>query len=417
MALTDAKIRNAKPRAHRYRLADTHGLSLEISPSGNRFWRYRYRIGGKENLFAAGEWCVAPTGETPEAAEARREGGRLTLAEARQARLTWRAQVKTGQHPRLVRAARRLIASQSAASTFRAITAEFVEKRGPRWGASHREHFNRFMENDAHPQIGDLPIASLGPAHVLAVLRKVESRGAYSVAQLGRGYMGQVFRFAVAQHKATQDPTRALTGALTKTTTKHHPPLARADIGPFLKAIREKGNANRLTEIALRLLLLTMTRTIELRSGWWSEILAPYVDWRIPAERMKKRRPHIVPLSRQAVELLRELRTLTGNSPRLFPNERDPEKAMGSSTIGAVFVRAGYGGQFSPHGFRSTASTMLREAGFDSRLVELQLAHLDKNATRAAYDHAELLEPRRAMMQAWADMIDAAALVLPKQQR
>jgi integrase len=411
MALTDAKIRNAKPRAHRYRLADTHGLSLEISPTGNRFWRYRYRINGKENLFAAGEWCVTPVGETPEQTADRQQGGRLTLAEARQARLTWRAHVKAGQHPRLVRAARQLIASQSAANTFRAVAAEYVERRGARWGASHRRHVERFLEQDAYPDLGDLPIAGIGPAHVLAVLQKVEAR-APTAARLGRGYLGQVFRYAVATHKATQDPTRALAGALAKAETKHHPPLGRPDIGPFLRAVETKANANRITEIAVRLLLLTMTRTVELRGAWWMEIDLVRAEWRIPSERMKMRRPHIVPLSRQAVELLKELRQLTGNSPRLFPSERDPEKCMGSSTIGAVFVRAGYGGQFSPHGFRSTASTMLREAGFDSALIELQLAHLDRNKSRASYDHAELLEPRRKMLQAWADMIDAAAAMV-----
>jgi integrase len=156
------------------------------------------------------------------------------------------------------------------------------------------------------------------------------------------------------------------------------------------------------------LLLLTMTRTIELRAAQWAEIDLVRAEWRIPPERMKMRRPHIVPLSRQAIGLLKELRRMTGNHRHLFPSERDSEKCMGSSTIGGVFVRAGYTGKFTPHGCRSTASTMLREAGFDSALIELQLAHLDRNKSRASYDHAELLEPRRKMLQAWADMIDTA---------
>jgi integrase len=415
MALTDAKIRNAKPRAHRYRLADTHGLSLEISPTGNRFWRYRYRINGKENIFAAGEWCVAPMGETPEQTADRQQGGRLTLAEARQARLTWRAHVKAGQHPRLVRAARQLMASQSAASTFQAVAVEYVEKRGARWGASHRRHVERFLEQDAYPDLGALPIASIGPAHVLAVLARVEAR-APTAARLGRGYLGQVFRYAVATHKATVDPTRALAGALAKAETRHHPPLARDDIGPFLRAVETKANANRQTEIAVRVLWLTMLRTVELRTGLWTEIDLARAEWRIAADRMKMKRPHIVPLSRQAVELLQELRRMTGNYRHLFPHARDSAKAMGASTIGAAFIRAGYGGQFTPHGTRSTASTLLREAGFDSALIELQLAHLDRNKTRASYDHAELLEPRRKMLQAWGDMIDAA-LVSPRELR
>jgi integrase len=403
--LTDAKIRTAKPRSSGYRLADSHGLSIEITPAGNRLWRYRYRINGKENLFAAGEWCQAPAAETADQADARRAGGRLTLAEARAARLTWRALVKVGQHPRLMRATVRLLAAQSSANTFKAVAQEFAERRGGKWGKSHRQHYARFMANDAYPEIGALPIATVGPAHILALLQKVEARRAYSVAQVGRGYLGQVFRYAVATQKAAIDPVPSLRGALVKVETKHHRPLGRGDIGPFLQAVA-KAEPNRQTEIAVRLLLLTMLRTVELRDGWWIEIDFDHADWRIPPERMKMKRPHIVPLSRQAVELLVELRTLTGDSPRLFPNVRRPGEAMSPTTIGRVFERAGYAGKFSPHSFRGTASTLLREAGFDSARIELQLAHMDRNKTRASYDHAELLGPRRAMMQAWADMID-----------
>lgn len=406
MALTDTKIRNAKPRAHRYRLRDSHGLSLEISPSGNRFWRYRYRINGRENIFAAGEWCVAPNGETEAAAQLRREGGRLTLAEARMARLAWRAMVKVGQHPRIVRAANRLVAAQSAASTFKAVAEEFIERRGATWGDSHRWHFRRFMAHDAYPDLGALPMGSLTAAHYLAVLRKVEARGSHSVAHLGRGYLGQVARYAVATGKAVSDPLPSLRGSLVKVDTEHHPTLAKAELGPFLRAV-SKARANRPTEIAVRLLLLTMLRTVEVRTGWWHEIDLQAAEWRFAAERMKARRPHIVPLPRQAVTLLRELQDITGQGLRLFPNVRDAAKALGSSTIGRVFDRAGYGGKFSPHGFRGTASTLLREAGFDGHLIELQLAHLDRDGTRRAYNHAELLEPRRAMLQAWADMLDA----------
>jgi integrase len=410
MALTDIKIRNAKAKAHRYRMTDSHGLSIEISPASTpsdpkKFWRYRYRLGDKENIFAAGDWCHAPTGETPDAAKVRQHEGRFTLAEARAARLIWRGQVKGGQHPRIVRAAKRLLASQSAATTFKAVAQEFIERRGSTWGDSHRHHFKRFMENDAYPDIGDQPIASLTAAHFLPVLKKVEDRGAHSVAHLGRGYLGQVMRYAVATQKASTDPVALLRGSLVKVETRHHPTLSRDEIGPFLKSVRKTG-PNRQTEIAVRLLLLTMLRTIELRTGWWHEIDQGRAEIRLAAERMKMKRPHIVPLPRQGMDLLAELHTITGNSPHLFPNVRDPKKAMGGSTIGRVFVRAGYAGKFTPHGFRGTASTLLREAGFDGRLIELQLAHLDKNKSRAAYDHAELLGPRREMMQFWADQID-----------
>jgi integrase len=270
------------------------------------------------------------------------------------------------------------------------------------------------MVNDAFPSIGALPIGTLETTHLLAVLRAVAARGAASVALLGRGYLGQVFRYAVATRKARHDPVPSLRGALAKPRREHHPTLTLAELGPFLAAIASTG-ANRSTVIAVRLLLLTMTRTIELRRGAWAEMDLGRAEWRLPPERMKMRAPHIVPLPRQAVELLRELAPITGHLKPgwLFPNMRRPSDAMGSSTIGAVFIRAGYAGKFSPHGFRGTAATILREAGYDSRLVELQLAHADRDASRASYDHAELLGPRRAMLQAWADMIDAA-LVSPR---
>jgi integrase len=413
MALSDARIRNAKGRAARYRLSDSHGLSIEVTPAGSRLWRYRYRIDGKENLFAAGEWCQAPAGETAAQTEARRDAGRLTLAEARAARVTWRDMVKAGQHPRLVRAAVRLMAAQSSANTFEAVAREYIARRGGNWGDGYRRRFIWFLEANCYPDLGALPIATLGPAHILAVLQKIEARGAYTVARTGRVRLGQIFRYAVATQKAVLDPTSALRGALVNVETTHHASLRRDQIGPFLRAIGA-ARANRQTEIAVRLLLLTMLRTIELRGGWWTEIDFAHAEWRLPPERMKMRLAHVVPLARQAVELVTELHAMSGRGSRLFPNRNRPRDAMAASTLGQVFVRAGYAGQFSPHGFRGTAATLLREAGFDSRLVELQLAHKDRNTSRAAYDHAELLGPRRAMLQAWADMIDAASMVTPK---
>jgi integrase len=407
MALSDAKIRNAKPRAHRYRLTDTHGLALEISPSGNRLWRYRYRINGKENLFAAGEWCQAPIGETAEQAAERQQGGRMTLAEARHARVTWRGQVKTGHHPRLVRATARLLAAQSNATTFRAVAEEFKTQRGSTWSARHRQRFDQIMRDDIFPELGDLPIAAVTPAHVLAALRKIEARGVKTVAAAARSLTGQVFRYAVASHKATQDPTRALAGALAKHEIRNYPPLAREEIGPFVRAIEATGS-NLQTKIAARLLLLTLVRTIELRGARWDEVSGDL--WRIDPERMKMRRPHIVPLSRQATELLKQLRPITGSGALLFPNVRNPGRPMGGSTLWMMFFNAGYGGVFSPHGFRSTASTLLREDGFDDRAIELSLAHVDRNKSRASYDHSTLIEPRRFMLQQWADLIDRLAI-------
>ena len=271
----------------------------------------------------------------------------------------------------------------------------------------------RFLEGDCYPTLGDLPIATLETAHLLPILNAVADRDALSVAHSGRSILGQLWRFAIATRKAATDPTPALRGALARVQTKHHPPLARDQIGPFLEAVAKAG-ANRTTEIAIRLLLLTMLRTVELRTAWWTDVDLARAEMRFSPERMKARKPHIVPLAPQAMALLKELRTLTGNSPRLFPNVRRPTDAMAGSTIGRVFARAGYARQFSPHGFRATAATILREEGFDDRAIELQLSHSDRNKSRRSYDHSEKLELRRTMLEHWADLIDAAALVSPR---
>jgi hypothetical protein len=186
MPLADRRIRNSKPKRRRYRLSDAHGLALEVSPAGGRYWRYRYRLDGKENIFAAGEWCSAPSGETVEQAEKRRAGGRLTLAEARIERVKWRAMVVKGSHPLRAKRAEKLVAAASNANTFDAVAAEFVKKRDQEWGSVYRKNFTRYLERDVSPDIGSLPIREVNSAQVLAILRKVEARGSLSAAAAGR---------------------------------------------------------------------------------------------------------------------------------------------------------------------------------------------------------------------------------------
>jgi integrase len=405
MPLTDRRIRNAKSKRRRYRLSDAHGLALEVSPAGGRYWRYRYRLDGKENIFAAGEWCSAPYGETVEQAEKRRGSGRLTLAEARIERVKWRAMVVRGSHPLHARRAEKLVAAASNANTFDAVAAEFVQKRGQEWGSVYRKNFTRYLERDVSPDIGSLPIREVNSAQVLAILRKVEARGSLSAAAAGRSYIGQVFRYAIATGKADIDPTFALRGALETRIVQHHPPLERADLPAFFEALNADG-ASRPTEIAIRLMAYLFSRTIELRAASWGEFHLDRAEWRIPASRMKMGRPHVVPLPTQAVALLRELHALTGDQQWLFPNTRRPKTYMGGTTINRVIERMGFLDRFTAHGFRATASTLLHEAGFDSRLIEMQLAHQDRNKSRASYDHSARLPERRQMMQSWADMLD-----------
>ncbi len=410
MPLTDTRIKAAKPKAKRYRLNDGHGLKLEVSLAGGRFWRYRYRINGKENLYTLGEWGVAPDGETAEQALDRRSAGRFTLAEARIERQRLRDMVVRGQHPLAAKKAERLAQTHSNANTFEAVAREFVAKRGGGWSASHRKRFERFMDANVYPDIGATPVRDVPSATVLALLRKVEEREATSLATTGRGLIGQVFRYAIATGKAENDPTAALRGALQAHDTEHHKPLQRTDIPTFFAALSAKSRTNRQTEIALRLLAYVFTRPVELRTAPWSEFDLDAAEWRIPAERMKMKRPHVVLLPTQAIALLRELHTITGRQRWLFPNARRPRDHMSHNTLNSVIDRMGFGdGKFSAHGFRATASTMLHETGFDTRLIELQLAHQDQNKSRASYDHSARLPERRAMMQAWADMLDSLA--------
>lgn len=406
--LTDSTIRNAKPVDSPFKLTDSNGLYLEVRPSGNKLWRYRYRIAGKENIFALGEYVKEPNGETAEQAKARIAGGHLTLAEARIERDKARALVKQGIHPAHNRAA--LKASQVAgnANTFEAIAREWIEKKKTGWQPYYLRQVENFLKSDVFPHIGNLPIRSVTAAHLLEIVQRAEKRGAATVALLLRQWSSAIFRHAVATLRADSDPAAALKGAIHRPKVEHAKPLTRKQIPELLKEL-DKFGGYRTTAIAMRLLMLTFVRTVELRGAEWKEFDLDAGEWRIPAERMKMREPHNVPLSSQAVELLRELHTLTGGQRWLFPNQRQPKQCMSATTLNRALERMGYGGKFSAHGFRATASTILNEMGYRPDVIERQLAHKERNKVRASYNQAEYLAERKTMMQAWADLIDQMA--------
>jgi integrase len=409
MPLTDSQIRNTKPGDKPIKLTDGGGLYLEVRPSGAKLWRYRYRIGGKENVFAIGEYVQAPSGETKEQAQSRRNAGMLTLAEARARREECRALVKQGIHPAHHRQAALIEQSARNACTFKAVAREWIAKKKPKWTPYYLRQVERFLEADVFPYIGNLPIRDVTPPHLLKILQRVEGRGAETVALLLRQWASAIFRYAVSTLRADIDPAAALRGAIERPDVVHHKPMSRNQIADFVRALDSYGGY-RTTVIALRLLLLTFVRTVELRAARWDEIDFDRAEWRIPAERMKMREPHIVPLSRQALELLRELHSYTGGRAFLFPNHRNPKTCMTATTLNRALERMGFNGRgsidFSAHSFRATASTILNEIGSRPDVIERQLAHAERNKTRASYNHAEYLEERRAMMQQWADMID-----------
>jgi integrase len=395
MPLTDAKIRNTKPDDKPIKLTDGGGLYLEVRPTGAKLWRYRYRIAGKENVFAVGEYFNDKRGE------------HISLDDARTERDKARALVKQGIHPSHNRQAARLATHAENANTFEAVAREWIAKKKPGWAPYYLRQVERFLESDVFPYVGNLPIRNVTAAHLLEIVRRIEGRGAETVALLVRQWSSAIFRYAVATLRADTDPAAALKGAIHRPKVEHRKPLSRDQIGDFVKAL--EGYAGyRTTVIALRLMLLTFVRTVELRGAQWTEIDLDRAEWRIPAERMKMREPHIVPLSRQAVELLRELHTFTGGRGMLFPNYRNPKTCMTATTLNRALERMGFNGKdsigFSAHGFRATASTILNEIGFRPDVIERQLAHAERNKVRASYNQAEYLEERRAMMQQWADL-------------
>lgn len=400
MPLTDAKIRNTKPGEKPIKLTDGGGLYLEVRPTGAKLWRYRYRIAGKENVFAVGEYYND------------KRGGHISLDGARTERDKARALVKQGMHPAHNRQAARLATHAENANTFEAVAREWIAKKKPGWTPYYLRQVERFLESDVFPYVGNLPIRNVTAAHLLEIVRRVEGRGAETVALLVRQWASAIFRYAVATLRADTDPAAALKGAIHRPKVKHHKPLSRDQIADFVKALNGYGGY-RTTVIALRLMLLTFVRTVELRAAHWTEIDLDRAEWRVPAERMKMREAHIVPLSRQAVELLRELHTYTGGRGMLFPNYRNPKTCMTATTLNRALERMGFNGKdsigFSAHGFRATASTILNEIGFRSDVIERQLAHAERNKVRASYNQAEYLEERRAMMQQWADLADELA--------
>lgn len=398
MPLTDAKIRNTKPGAKPIKLTDGHGLYLEVRPTGAKLWRYRYRIAGKENVFAIGEYFHD------------KRAGHVSLDHARRYRDEARVLVKQGIHPAHHRKEQRFSQRSEAENTFEIVAREWLMQKQPGWTPEYSHQVERFLQANVFSEIGKLPIRTVTAAHLLEILRRVDARGAKTVASLVRQWCSAIFRYAVGTLRADSDPAAALKGAIAQRPTQHHKPLSRDQIAILIRKLNSY-RGEQTTIVALRLALLTFVRTKELRGAEWSEINLDRAEWRIPAKRMKMRDPHIVPLSKQALGLLRELHTLTGDQRWLFPNYRRPKTAcMSRTTLNRALERMGFNGKgsvgFSAHGFRATASTILNEHGFRPKVIDRQLSHKERNQTRANYNQAEYLNERRSLMQFWADIID-----------
>ena len=392
MPLTTTAIRNAKHADRAKRMFDTLGLYLEIAPSGGRWWRFKYRFQGKEKRVSLGTF--------PD----------VSLAEARERRDAARKLVAAGKDPSSVRQQQRREAAIREANSFEAVARVWYSKASRTWVESHADDVLRRLEVNLFPDLGQRPIADITAPELLQVLRKVESRGAHDLAHRMVGVAGQVFRFGVASGLCERDPSRDLRGALTPHRPKNQAAVSAAELPNLLKAIENyPAIGERQTSLALKLLALTFVRTTELIKAEWSEIDdldRPEPTWEVPVERMNKsRRSHVVPLSRQAVEILKELRTMSGDSRYVLPG-RNSDTHISNNTLLFALYRLGYKGRMTGHGFRAVASSILNETGFRADVIERQLAHSERNKVRAAYNRAEYLPERRAMMQQWADMLD-----------
>jgi integrase len=395
MPLTDTRIRNAKPMAKAYKLSDGSGMYLLVTPDGARYWRLDYRFAGKRRTLALG---VYPT-VTLAVARTRREEARALLAR----------DLDPGEAKKATRRAVRIASEHS----FEAIAREWLDKQRKRLAPKYCALILARLEADIIPRIGSRPVAEIDAPELLDALRAVEKRGVIETARRLRQTCGQVFRYAIATGRAKDDPSIALHGALGSPGRRRgHRAMTLSEIPAFLRAL-EAYDGDPRTRLALRLMVLTFARTTELRAARWSEF--ENLDginalWRIPVDRMKMKREHVVPLAPQAVALLRELRSLPGSdtSAYLFPSP-SREGHMSNNTMLYAMYRMGYHGRATVHGFRAMASTALNEMGFRPDVIERQLAHQEQNAVRAAYNRAEYLVERRAMMNHWADLLDTFA--------
>lgn len=390
MSLSEAKARNAKPRPKPYKIADGEGLFLLVTPSGGKYWRMRYFFGGKEKLLALGVY--------PE----------VGLADAREKRAQARKVLAAGNDPGESKKEAKRQDQVKRTNVFASLFQEWFQQREGEWVPSYSVRLRRQIERHILPKLGDRPVAEITAPEVLEMLRVIEGRGTLDTAHRMMQITGQIFMYAIATGRAVRNPVPDLRGALKTPIVKHHAFLTETELPDFLAKL-DAYDGERLTKLALRFLLLTFVRSQEQRGAQWNEIDWNKAEWRIPAERMKMKELHIVPLSRQAIAVLRELEVISGKNRHVFPNEHNPSSVMSENTMLYALYRMGYHSRATGHGFRSTASTVLNEHGFAPDVIERQLAHTERNAVRAAYNHAQYLSERRKMMQWWADYLEEIA--------
>lgn len=391
MPLTDLVVRSAKPKDRPYKLSDQRGLYLLVSATG-RYWRFDYRFLGKRKTLALGAY--------PD----------TTLAMAREKHQEARTRLASNIDPGALKQLNKRVEIEQTANSFESVAMEWLSTMLPSWKPSHSEKILGRLRNDVFPHVGKRPISQITAPELLVVLKRIESRGAVDSAHRTRNTCSQIFRFAITVGgRADRDPAADLRGGLQRYPKgKNHFAgiVEPREVGRLLQAI-DGFRGSFVVKCALRLAPLVFVRPGELRHAEWSEIDLDRQEWRLPAEKMKRGEKHVVPLSRQVSAVLEELRCVTGSGRYVFPSLRGGSRPMSENSVNFALRSLGYSGkEMTGHGFRSTASTLLHEAGWPSDVIERQLSHGERNPVKAAYCHAEYLPERRRMMQTWADWLD-----------
>ncbi|AVR05827.1 MULTISPECIES: tyrosine-type recombinase/integrase [Enterobacteriaceae] len=387
MPLTDLEIRRSKPREKPYTLNDGSGLSLLIEPNGSKGWRFRYRFDGKPKMLSLGTYPL------------------VSLTDARQKRDEAKKLVASGINPSDVRKRDKQERQNEIGNTFEAIAREWYEKRTDRWSAGYAEEMMKTFETDVFPFIGGRPIAEIKPMELMGVLSRLDERGATEKLRKVRQRCGEVWRYAIVTGRAEYNPAPDLVSAFVPHKKEHYAFLKHEELPEFFRTLNTYSGSI-VVKLAMRLQVLTGLRPGELRQGEWAEIDFEKRLWEVPPSRMKKRRPHCVPLSAQAIAILEQLKPITGHYQFIFPGRIHHSKPMSEMAMNVLIRRIGYAGRVTGHGFRHTMSTILHEQGYNTAWIETQLAHVDKNSIRGTYNHAQYLDGRREMLQWYADYMD-----------
>ena len=386
MPLNDRQIKHSKPKDKPYKLTDGNGLYLHITPAGGKLWKLDYAIDGKRKTLSIGKYP------------------HLSLVEAREAAENARKMKAQGIDPSQAKQQAKAERQAALLNTFEHIARDWHQNNISRWKPNHAQRIMRYLEQDVFPHIGSSPIQELRVAHIKKVLDAITARGVAETAEKIRQWINKIFNYALMLERVDGNPASALVGYIQPQTTEHMPALPREELTEFYRRLLQV-DAEPQNRLCLMLLVLCFPRNTEIRGGEWKEINWQTKTWTIPASRMKRPREHLIPLSDWAMELLQELHQLTGKGRFMFPNRNTISGYISENTLGNILNRIGYKGIATPHGFRSLASSILNEQGFNPDAIERQLAHVEENKIRAAYNRAEYLAERTEMMQWYSDYL------------